>query len=62
MSNDKKYTRKPAENKENEHKNHPMTKEDVATSKDEKIDEDFPGFPHQPASEQTIKHKKTNGH
>jgi hypothetical protein len=61
MSQKKQFPdRKPAENKENDTKKHPMTKEDVANSKDEKIDQDFPGFPHPPASEKIIKHKKTN--
>jgi hypothetical protein len=60
MSEKKQSPRKPATHQENNTKKHPMTKEDVANSKDEKIDQDFPGFPHTPASEETIKHKKTN--
>jgi hypothetical protein len=36
----------------------PMTnKEDVATSKDNKIDQDFNGYPHNPSSERTINPK-----
>jgi len=33
-------------------------KEQVQQSKDERIDQDFPGFPHAPATEDTIKTKK----
>lgn len=33
-------------------------KEQVPQSKDEHIDQDFPGFPHAPATEDTIKTKK----
>lgn len=36
----------------------PMTKEDVANSPDEKTDEDFPGYPHPPAQEETIRNKR----
>lgn len=36
------------------------TKEQVQQSKDEKIDQDFPGFPHHPSTEETIKKKKTS--
>jgi len=39
----------------------PMTKkEDVASSNDPKIDQDFPGFPHGTAREEIIKHQKSN--
>lgn len=45
--------------KEGNKKNDPITrKEEVEHSKDERIDQDFPGFPHAPATEDTIKHKK----
>ena len=60
MSTKKQYPRKPANNKANDNKKYPMSKEDVANNKDEKIDEDFPGFPHPPATENTVKHKKSN--
>lgn len=60
MSQKKQYPRKPATNNDNDQKKYPMDKEDVAQSKDEKIDQDYPGFPHQPATEKAIKHKKTN--
>ena len=33
-------------------------KEQVQQSKDEHIDQDFPGFPHAPATEDVIKKKK----
>lgn len=33
-------------------------KEQVQQSKDERIDQDFPGFPHPPATEEVIKKKK----
>ncbi len=36
----------------------PMTKEDIAHSPDEKTDEDFPGFPHPPSQEETIRHRR----
>ncbi len=36
------------------------TKEEVQESKDEKIDQDFPGFPHPPSTEEVVKHKKTS--
>lgn len=35
-------------------------KEQVQQSKDEKIDQDFPGFPHHPSTEETVKTKKTS--
>ncbi|MBC7934767.1 MAG: hypothetical protein H7Y86_05325 [Rhizobacter sp.] len=35
-------------------------KEQVQESNDEKIDQDFPGFPHAPATEDAIKKKKTS--
>jgi hypothetical protein len=39
----------------------PMTKkEDVESSNDQKIDQDFPGYPHGNAREGIIKHQKTN--
>lgn len=60
MSTKKQYPRKPSENKDNDDKKYPMTKEDVATNKDEKIDQDYPGFPHPPSEEKTVKHKKSN--
>jgi hypothetical protein len=41
-------------------KKYPITKGDVESSNDERIDEDFKGFPHPPAQEQAIKKKKTN--
>ena len=34
-------------------------KEQVQQSNDEKIDQDFPGFPNAPATEETIKKTKT---
>jgi hypothetical protein len=37
----------------------PITKkEQVQQSNDEKIDQDFPGFPHSPSTEETITKKK----
>lgn len=33
------------------------TKEEVAQNPDERIDEDFPGFPHAPSKEEVIKPK-----
>lgn len=36
------------------------TKEQVQQSKDEKIDQDFPGFPHHPSTEEEVKNKKTS--
>lgn len=33
------------------------TKEEVAQNPDERIDEDFPGFPHPPSEEKAIKPK-----
>jgi len=33
-------------------------KEQVQQSNDEKIDQDYPGFPHSPSSEETIKKQK----
>jgi len=35
-------------------------KEDVPKSKDERIDQDFPGFPHPPSKESTIKKPQKN--
>ena len=35
------------------------TKEQVKESNDEKIDQDFPGFPAAPATEETIKKNKS---
>jgi hypothetical protein len=41
-------------------KKYPVTKADVENSNDEKIDEDFKGFPHPPAQEHVIRKKETN--
>jgi hypothetical protein len=41
-------------------KKYPVTKTDVEDSNDERIDEDFKGFPHPPAQEHAIKRKKTD--
>lgn len=47
----------PASKKEG--KTQPIKKkEQVQQSKDERIDQDFPGFPHPPATEEVIKRKK----
>lgn len=35
-------------------------KEEVQQSNDERIDEDFPGFPHPPSTEEAIVKKKKN--
>ena len=40
----------------------PITKkEDVAKSKDHRIDDDFNNYPHAPASEEIIKKQRKNG-
>ena len=36
-------------------------KEQVQQSNDPHIDQDFPGFPHAPATEEVVKKKKTSG-
>jgi len=36
------------------------TKEQVQDSNDEKIDQDFPGFPHAPATENEVKKNKSS--
>ena len=35
--------------------NKPLNKEDIAKNPDNKIDEDFQGYPHGPAKDETIK-------
>ena len=47
-------------------KTNPLKKEDVQPNSDNRIDQDFPGFPHAPANEEnkkkkTITEKKTAG-
>lgn len=36
-------------------KNNPIKKEDIAKNPDHKIDQDFEGYPHGPANDETIK-------
>ena len=45
------------ENKKNNKSKAITGKEEVAKNKDKHIDQDFPGYPHQPSSEKTINPK-----
>lgn len=54
----KKKTTGNQENKSTKGTQPIKSKEEVQQSKDNRIDQDFPGFPHLPATEDAIKKKK----
>lgn len=52
---------KPRSLKRTNGKTKPISnKEEVQQSNDQRIDQDFPGFPHPPATEEAIVQKKKN--
>jgi len=50
----KKENRPLTTDKKKESKPEPLQKEDIQKNPDERIDEDFPGYPHPPSNEQMI--------